>query len=389
MGARTSRVRTVVSAVFTELRAENVTFMAGSIAYHAFVSLLPLLVLLLSAASLLGNRSIEAAIFAVARAMLSRGAGDALIRELQRSTGSAGLSLLGGVVLLWGTLRIFRGLDTAFSDIYETEAANGFLDQVLDGVVVLVAVALAIVGGGFLQDLGRTGDPGLDWVLGGVGATLGIALAFLPMYYVFPDTDVTLLEVLPGTAFAAVGLATFESLFGLYLKLGGSAEEGGIVTGVVVLLTWLYFSGLVILAGVVINAVFANRSRDVNIQPVVGDRSAAAGATPVTAGREELAADVDTLASMLADGEEVTAAVGDRELTMHTPTHAIADTATPSILVRGRPVRLELQWTPAPESAREGENADEDAAPSGAGDATPSGAGDARQAEPEAEVTED
>jgi signal peptidase len=37
--------------------------------------------------------------------------------------------VLGVVLLIWGTLRIFRGLDTAFSDIYESEAANPFTDQ--------------------------------------------------------------------------------------------------------------------------------------------------------------------------------------------------------------------------------------------------------------------
>jgi len=347
MRARAERARTLASAVVTEVRAENVTFMAGSIAYHAFVSLLPLLLLLLAVATLVGDQSVERAIFAVAEAMLSRGAGEALVGELRSSTESTGLSLLGVVVLLWGTLRIFRGLDTAFSDIYETEATNTFLDQVSDGLVVLVAVGLAIVVVGSVGDLARTGVPALDRVLGGVLAVGGLSLAFLPMYYVFPDAEVTVAEVVPGTVFAAVGLATFETLFGLYLQLPSRTPDGDVVAGVVVLLTWLYFSGLVILLGAVLNAVLANRSRDVDVAPVFGGEPVAGRSGGAPASREELVDAVDRLEGLLAEDPEVRIAAGDSELTVPAPTHVVADTDAPMLLARGRPVRLELQWTPA------------------------------------------
>ena len=46
---------------------------------------------------------------------------------------------------IWGTLKIFRGLDTAFSEIYETMAESSFPGKLVNGVIVLVAVVIAIV----------------------------------------------------------------------------------------------------------------------------------------------------------------------------------------------------------------------------------------------------
>jgi membrane protein len=366
MGVRTSRARTLVSAIFTEIRAENITFMAGSIAYHAFVSLLPLLILLLSVASVIGNQSIEQAIFEVARAMLSQRAGETFIQEIRRSTQSTSVSLIGGLVLLWGTLRIFRGLDTAFSDIYETEEANTLPNQIFDGIVALVAVGMAIVVSGYVTDLVQISDPGLDFAVGSAVAVFGLVLAFLPMYAVFPDTSITLKEVLPGTLFAAVGLTTFKSLFGLYLQFSSRGDEGTIVGAIVVLLTWLYFSGLVILVGVVINAVLANRSLDVNVEPIFGGRTAPnPGGAKASATRDELVDAIERTEELLEDNDEVTFGGGDDEISIPAPTHVIGDTETPLVFSRGRPVRLELQWTPTPESEQDdGETAGDDDAES-------------------------
>jgi membrane protein len=91
------------------------------------------------------------------------------------------------------------------------------------------------------------------------------------MYYVFPDVDLRVVEVLPGTVLAAVGLTALESLFRVYVALSSTGETYGVIGSVVVLVTWLYFNGLVLLLGVVVNAVLTNRTADVAIEPVIGD----------------------------------------------------------------------------------------------------------------------
>lgn len=83
---------------------------------------------------------------------------------------------------------------------------------------VFVAFAGAIVVAASLRGFVPEGSGPLATLAGRVALIAGLSVALLPMYYVFPDTDVTLVEVLPGTVFAAVGLTLFESLFGLYVS---------------------------------------------------------------------------------------------------------------------------------------------------------------------------
>jgi len=361
MDRRLRRTVTVGRAIVHEIRTERITFMAGSIAYHAFVSLLPLLLLVLAVVAALDRPEIERGIISLAAALLSPGAGDVLVTEL-RST-SPGVSLLGLAVLVWGTLRIFRGLDTAFSDIYETEARNTFVDQLGDGVVVLVCIAVAILVGATLER-SLTFDGTAGWVVGRAVLVVGLGLAFLPMYYVFPDEPgITVREVLPGVAFVAVGLTAFASLFRVYLEASGGADSGSVLAGILVFLTWLYFSGLVVLVGVAINAVLSNRSRDVDIRPVVGGQPRRADhdveATGWGVDRDALVTAIERLRGDLRAGDAVSVTTDDDTVTLPSPDEVVVDVEPSRLPFLSDVVSIELRWSPDGEQASE---RDEDSA---------------------------
>ncbi|QLG26121.1 YihY/virulence factor BrkB family protein [Halorarum halophilum] len=350
------RVVSVARAVVHEIRTENVTFLAGSIAYHAFVSLLPLLLLVVLVLSSAGNGGLQSAFESLVRGALTQNAGSELLSELERAGQSRGLSVAGLGVLVWGSLRIFRGLDTAFSDIYETEAENTFLDQLGDALLLLLVFGVGVVLAAFLRQYVPSGGDGLLWpIVSRILLVLALVVALFPMYYVFPDTDVGVVEVLPGTAFAAVGLTVFESLFQVYAQWGGTQQDPSVVAAILVFLTWLYFSGLVILVGASVNAVLSNRSADVAIDPVVGG----AGREPERPTSDEVVRAITELESMLADPGALTVTVGDRSVTFPPPQRLSTDTE-PSVL-DAHDVGVELRW--AVDSTATGLGGDEVAKP--------------------------
>lgn len=337
------RVRSVLRALVHEFRVERVTFMSGSIAYHAFVSLLPLLLLVLAVVSSVGSSSTENGLISLTEAVLTPGASDVLVGELQQANGSAGVSILGGLLLVWGTLRIFRGLDTAFSDIYESGAANSFTDQILDGVVVLVAVGLAIVVGGLVETRfgGLDAVPG-GWVVHRLLLFAGLAVVLLPMYYVFPDEDdLSIAEIVPGVVVTAAGLMIFQSLFRIYIQFSSRSPQESVLAGILVFLTWLYFSGLVVLLGAVVNAVLSNRSADVDIDPVVGGVP-----REPTAGRSEkdIRPRLRALEDSLIDAETVTITVDGTETELPGPTSAEADIGESRLRFLSNDAELHLAW---------------------------------------------
>lgn len=244
------------------VREHDVPFMAGGLAYAAFVSLLPLLVLLLLVASALGGRQLGTYLVEATGAYLTPAGQRLLVETVTRAAGRAELSVIGIVVLGWGMLKGFRGLDTAFSRLYGTREDPTFRTQVRDGIVALAAVAAALlvmIGAGAAVAL----FPHLSFlrVVNPVVLVAGLTLAFLPIYYVFPDADVSVREVLPGAVVAAVGWAGLEAGFGLYVAYSSTAQLYGAVGAVVLFVTWLYFGALVLLVGVVTNLVLADRGR--------------------------------------------------------------------------------------------------------------------------------
>jgi membrane protein len=251
--------------VVSVARDENMTFMAGSLAYYAFVSLVPLAALLFLALAAVGSEPFAERVLTLTGSMLSPSASGLLRRHIVGGavSGTVSASVVGLVTLLWSSLKLFRGLDTAFSEIYETAGDDSFLETLADGVVALVTVPVALCVVVVVTTLLSVGV--LDEILFIAPLALigGLTLAFLPLYYVFPDTDVSVREILPGVAVAAVGWVALQQLFHVYVVLAGSST-GGVVGAVVLFLTWLYFAGVVLLLGGVVNAVHGGHRRELS-----------------------------------------------------------------------------------------------------------------------------
>ncbi|NKE36609.1 YihY/virulence factor BrkB family protein [Natronococcus sp. JC468] len=253
----------LVKAVFSE---KNVTFLAGSIAYSAFVSLVPLLMFVLLAVSFV-DPSLQQRVIEVATSNVSQSVGGVIeVMIEQQSDAGAGstvsASIIGILTLVWGALKVFRGIDTAFSEIYETTARESFVGQVKNGLVMLLTLTL-----GILAMVVATSVVAFFSFVPFVGLVVPLLLvaclviAFFPMYYLFPEIDVEPRDVLPGTLVGAVGWALLQVLFQMYASLAG--DESNLIASILLLVTWLYFSGVVLLLGAVVNAVLVGRASDV------------------------------------------------------------------------------------------------------------------------------
>ncbi|WP_135306010.1 YihY/virulence factor BrkB family protein [Haloarcula amylovorans] len=253
-----------VKDIFSE---KNVTFLAGSIAYSAFVSLVPLIMFFLLAVSIFGVPELQDQIIAVATENVSPAVGGIIevMIEQQRSADSGSTlsaTLIGVLTLVWGAIKIFRGLDTAFSEIYETTGAESFLGQIKKSLLMLLTLTLGIV-----AMVGATSIvaffsflPFIEFVVPLV-LVVGLCLAFFPMYYLFPDIDVEPRDVLPGTIVGAVGWVVLQVLFQVYVSLSGGS--GNLIASILLLVTWLYFGGVILLLGAVVNAVAIGRTDEI------------------------------------------------------------------------------------------------------------------------------
>ncbi|WP_254273847.1 YihY/virulence factor BrkB family protein [Haloarcula marina] len=256
MGAldRPDSLLTVARRVVAAAREVDLGTNAAALAYYALVSLVPLVVLSTVVVTVIWGDAVAARLIDAVGQILSP-SGTQLVRDAV--TGAAGrwqASVGSVVVLIWGVLRFFRALDSAIADIYGTEAHVG--SRVADGLVAMLGVGGAIavvVSARLLAAAFETTAVGFPVVAVRV---LVVALLLGPLYYILPDVQLSLRDVLPGTVLAAGGWELLRIAFDLYLLVGGTSLSG-LLGAILLFVTWLFFGSAVVLVGALVNAVVA------------------------------------------------------------------------------------------------------------------------------------
>ena len=243
------------------LRENYAPMVAGSLAFSAFVSILPLLTLALVVGTAVGGERLVDQALRFTNQYLTPGARDLFAEALQNRSGQTAASLLSVVLLVWSGLRVFRTLDSAFSLFYDTPGSTSLLERIRDALLVLVVLAAALVASTAVALVSAvTSLVPMGWLFGPLLLVVPLAVVLLPVYYVFPDADVSVREVIPGVLVVAVGWAVLQGLFQLYTEYAGQYEVYGTIGGVLLVLTWLYLAAFLLLVGVAVNVVVAGRT---------------------------------------------------------------------------------------------------------------------------------
>ena len=247
-------------------RTSRLPFLAAATAYYAFVSVFPLALLVIVLGSLLGGDGLAETVVAAVGGALSP-SGRALLREaLVSGAGRGGATIVGVGVLLWSGLRVFRGLTLAFATVYGSDDETTFLGQIGNAALALSALGvgvLAVVAGAVV--LSRTGVV-LVGFAGTIVIVLALSIVLLPLYVVFPDVPIEFREAVPGAITAAVGWTLLSVLFRVYAANAGQFDVYGVVGGVLLFVTWLYFGASILLLGAVVNATLAGRDRQLQLE---------------------------------------------------------------------------------------------------------------------------
>jgi membrane protein len=253
-----------------EVGEDNLTLIAGGIAYGWFLSLFPMLIAAVSIYGLVVDPSeVQAQVDDFASG-LPQAAQDLILKQLSSITSSSGggmsLTLILSIALaLWSASAGMAGLIQALNIAYDEKDDRNFVLKrglailLTLGFLVFIALAILLVGV-FPIVLSAIGANALVTVLAQVVrvlvlvATFGLFLALL--YRVAPHRDSPQLKWLSlGAVVATVIWVIASVLFSFYVdNFGSYSETYGALAGVVVLLLWFWLTALVILLGAEINA---------------------------------------------------------------------------------------------------------------------------------------
>jgi len=288
----------VLWRAWREVSDANLFLVAGGVTYAMLLALFPGLAALVALYGLvLDPGQIEAQI-ATLSGVLPEASRQLLAEQLHKlisaSNGALGLSAAFGLLLaLWSASRGMSGLITALNIAYEEKERRGFfkLNVLALALTValmfggLVGIALVALLPAAVQFVGLSSTTkwlllALEWPLLIVIVMLGLAI----LYRYGPDRDKPQWRWVSQGAAAATSLWIVASIgFTVYVANFSSYDKTyGSLGGVIILLTWLYFSSLIVLLGAVINAQSEKQTRidSTEGQPkAMGERGARAADT--------------------------------------------------------------------------------------------------------------
>ena len=256
---------------FVKFFADRGTHLAAMIAYFALLSFVPLLFLTLSLLGLTGRADESSYVVHELKRALPQTSVSSIVSVVQEIQDNATtLGVVGAVVLAWTSLSLFSVLESAFNIVYD-RPNRAFLHGKSLALAFLSLVLIASFAGLLVASLGygqlRRHAPGVianqvvAYALPVVVSSLALFGFLVSSYYLLTNEQVSVREVLPGAALAAVVMeGTFQTL-PVYLSQSKHVPAAQAFGGPVILLVWLYLMANVIVFGAEVNWWAAGRGR--------------------------------------------------------------------------------------------------------------------------------
>jgi len=263
--------------VWTEIQRDDVFGDAAKLAYYFLLALFPLLIFLTSAIGLVigSGTGLRHALFVyLARVMPSSAFQliDSTIWEISNASSGAKLSF-GLIAALWAASNGMGALTQSLNDAYNLKDTRPWWKQRLVAVLLTVALSILIIaaivivfGGGKIADhLAASFGFGIvftvTWkVLQWPIALIFMLLAFALIYYFAPDLkDQDWKWITPGSVIGvSLWLAVSFALKGYLHFFDSYSKTYGSLRAVIVLMLWLYLTGLAVLIGGEVNSEIEN-----------------------------------------------------------------------------------------------------------------------------------
>lgn len=252
------------AAVLKKFGDDQASQLAALIAYYAFVSMFPLLLVFVTVLGfvLQGDESAQQSIL---HSTLSQFPiiGTQLQRNVHSLTGSAGALAIGLVGSLLGALGITGAAQNAFNQVWHVPRKHrpSFLSGRLRGlgtiaVLGLLSILSTLVTGAVAAQIPK----GALATAGGVMLALAASLLlFFGAFRLLTVDEVRTRDLLPGVLFAAVLWQALQYVGGYYVAhvVRHAQETSGLFAFVLGLLAWLYLGGQLTLIAAEINVVRA------------------------------------------------------------------------------------------------------------------------------------
>jgi membrane protein len=272
-----SKARAVFSLLkktFGEWSNDGAPRMAAALSYYTAFSMAPLLILAIAVAGVvLGPDAAQGKIVAQIGGLVGTQSADAIqsmIKAANRPSEGIFATIIGIVSLIGGATGVLSELKSALNRIWRTEESTDVKEFVKKNILFLGMV----LGMGFLLTVSlvvSAAISGLGKYLGGLLPasefllhiidfvfSLGfVAALFAAMYKFLPNAEVAWRDVWIGAVVTSFLFAIGKLGLGIYIGKSAVASSYGAAGAVLIILLWVYYSGLIFYFGAEFTRVYA------------------------------------------------------------------------------------------------------------------------------------
>jgi YihY family inner membrane protein len=251
-------------AVMKKFGDDQAGNLAALIAYYGFLSLFPLMMVLVTLLGLLlrNNPELQDTIRTSALANFPVLGGQ--ISDNVDSLPGSGLALgIGLALALWAGLGVMKVLQTAMNAVWNVpyRARPNFWVSLLRAIIMLLVLGVITIASAAAGSVGGGSD---NWLLAIFGIAMSVVLnlvLFLLAFRILTSEDVTWADVFPGALIAAVAWTTLQATGGFIVshRLQGASDTYGAFAIVIGLLAWIYLGAQVTLFAAEANVVRKRR----------------------------------------------------------------------------------------------------------------------------------
>lgn len=261
---KATKPTSVAVATFKKFSEDKSTGLAAMIAFWAFFSIFPLLMVLVTILGFVLPASAKNNVLTHVAAMFP-------LLDAKSITGLTGTwwpLVAGGVTALWSGMGAVRTTQTAFNSVWEIpyHERPRLIEQILRSLWVLATIGLGLVLTTLISGLVTSTATGVN--LGSAGRIGGYVLAivldvglFVAAFRMLTDREITTRDVLPGAILSGLVFFVLEQLssFIIARHLKSAQSTYGHFATVITILWWFYLQAVVTLLGAQLNVVLKER----------------------------------------------------------------------------------------------------------------------------------
>ncbi|MBR5858949.1 MAG: YihY/virulence factor BrkB family protein [Clostridia bacterium] len=256
-----------------KISASRVGAYSAQTAFFMFLSLIPLVMLLLSLVRQLGTSAEEVSNIASEYAPGFLGSFFETYIDEIITNGRLSMTVVSSVILLWSASRGIYAIIGGLNSVYEIkEERNYFLIRLLAVfytvafIIILVGALLLLVFGNEINALIYSIFPnlkGLVYIISSLRFILGfviLILFFSIMYKSLPNRKMKFIDQIPGAVITSAGWVSFSILFSFFVdNFSNYANIYGSLTAIIVLMLWLYICMYIMFIGAELNCILSSK----------------------------------------------------------------------------------------------------------------------------------